>query len=141
MRAIMLNVSPGNIQALGRCDNYWGSAFACQVVVTAPATFSLKHSFDDVNDLINPLSVAGMFWDNSMFPAGAQSGSASITFNCSTAPLWVQLNLVSGTGSVRATLLQLGVHSRSNILLGKFAPPRLATAQNGAGGNFWATPQ
>lgn len=45
----------------------------------------------------------------------------------------------AGTGSVRATFVQIGEHSHSNISKGPFAPPTIADEDEiPAGSNYWA---
>ena len=66
--------------------------------------------------------ISSMVWDNTLLPPPAQSGNASLTFTIMAAPLYFRLNLTNGVGSVRATFLQVGEHSHSNITSGPFAP-------------------
>ena len=70
-------------------------------------------------------------------PLAAQSGTASVSFEVMACPLYFQLNLTNAVGSVRATFLQVGEHSHSNISKGPFAPPHLA-AQLEPGTNIGA---
>jgi hypothetical protein len=137
MRAITATVAPGATQALVRMDNYATAVLGGAIVCSGGGQFSLFHSHDDPNDLVNPVPVGSMFWDNSLLPAAAQSGGANVTFQIMTCPLYFRLNLTSGVGSVRATFLQVGEHSHSNISKGPFAPPKLAGA-GAPGTNFGA---
>jgi len=122
MRAITASLTPPATTAMVRLDNFANPALAVQVVVSGGATFTMNHSNDDPNDTVNPIAAGSMNWQDGMFPSGAQSGSASLTFGMLTAPLWIQLNLTNATGSVRATFLQVGVHAHSNIAGGPFVP-------------------
>ncbi|HEY3623744.1 MAG TPA: hypothetical protein VGL12_15385 [Roseiarcus sp.] len=128
MRAITANVNPSTTQALVRLDNFATAVLGAAIVVSGGAAFALVHSSDDPCDLVNPVPLANMAWDNSLLPLAAQSGSASITFQTMTSPLWFRLTLTNGVGAVRATFLQVGEHSHSNISSGQFAPPKLAAA-------------
>jgi hypothetical protein len=136
MRAITANVNAAVTQAMVRLDNYATAVLGCQVVAAGGANFTLQHSSDDPNDLVNPVPLANMAWDNSLLPPAAQSGAASVTFQIMTSPLWMRLTLTNGLGAVRATFLQVGEHSHSNITSGPFAPPKLA--QEGAPGSNFA---
>ena len=102
----------------------------------ATANYWLQHSFDDPNDLINPVPVADMFWDDSLIPGGGIN-NVSQSFQVMAAPLWFQLRLTNLLGSVRVTFAQIGEHSHSNITSGPFAPPRLAEAER-FGSNYGA---
>lgn len=113
--------------ALIRMDNYATAVVGGQIVVSGGAAFTLFHSHDDPCDLVNPVPVGSMFWDNSLLPGAAAGGSASVSFQIMACPLYFQLNLTNATGSVRATFLQIGEHSHSNIAKGPFAPPKLAS--------------
>jgi len=88
----------------------------------------------------NPV-IDAMAWDNSLLPPGAQSGSASMTFEIMAAPLYFQVNLTNGVGSVRVTFLQVGAHSHSNISKGPFAPPHMMSLDETPGTNFGAMPK
>lgn len=137
MRAITATVAPGATQALIRMDNYATAVLGGAIVCSGGGAFSLFHSHDDPNDLVNPVPVGSMFWDNSLLPTAAKSGSASVSFQIMACPLYFQLNLTGGVGSVRATFLQVGEHSHSNISKGPFAPPK--TGDDGLQGtNFGA---
>ena len=126
MRAITATVRPGsgNNAAYINIDNYETAVLGVQIVTQAGASYNLTHSFDDPCDLINPLPVNQMFWDNSLLPPEAQGvATGNISFQIMAAPLWFRLLLVNGLGLVRATFAQIGEHSHSNITQGPFAPP------------------
>jgi hypothetical protein len=137
MRAITATVNPTTTQALVRMDNFATAVLGGQIVVSGGAQFTLWHSSDDPNDLVNPVPVGSMFWDNSLLPANVLLGSASASFQIMASPLWFKLNLTNGVGAVRATFLQVGEHSHSNISSGPFAPPKLAS-EGAPGTNFGA---
>jgi hypothetical protein len=122
MRAITATVNPTTTQAMIRMDNFATAVLAGAIFVSGGAAFALVHSDDDPNDLVNPVPAASMAWDNSLLPLAAQSGAASVTFQVMASPLWFQLKLTNGVGSVRATFLQVGTHSHSNISKGPSAP-------------------
>ncbi len=138
MRAIKATVTPASPQAMVRMDNYATAVLGAAIVVDGGASFMLVHSCDDPNDLVNPVPVGDMFWDHSLLPEDAYIGTASITFQAMASPLWFKLNLTNAVGSVRATFLQVGEHSHSNISAGSFAPPtivdELSNGHNSAAG-------
>lgn len=141
MRAISRTVTPGtgNSQKFVRLDDFATAVLAGTVVVSGGAQFSLFHSFDDPNDLVNPTPVNSMFWDNSLLPTAAKGGTANVTFQIKTCPLYFVVTLMNGVGSARATFLQVGEHSHSNISSGPFAPPMMADMEDiPAGSNFSA---
>jgi hypothetical protein len=127
MRPITATVTPSQTQAMVRMDNYATAVLGGQIVVSGGAQFTLGHSSDDPCDLVSPVPVGSMFWDNSLLPLAVQGGAASVSFRIMTSPLWFLLKLTNGIGSVRATFLQVGEHSHSNITSGPFAPPHLAS--------------
>lgn len=139
MRAISRTVTPGtgNSQKFLRLDDFATAVVGGQIVCSGGATFALYHSFDDPNDQVNPTPINSMKWDNSLLPPIAQSGGTSCSFQIRAAPLWFVLTLTNGVGSVRATFLQVGEHSHSNISSGPFAPPALAEASR-PGTNYGA---
>jgi hypothetical protein len=126
MRAIIATVrpGPGNNAAYINIDNYATAVLGVQIVTQAGASYSLQHSFDDPNDLINPVPLNSMWWDNSLLPSNIQGiSTGNISFQIMAAPLWFRLLLVNGQGLVRVTFAQIGEHSHSNISQGPFAPP------------------
>lgn len=92
-----------------RLDDWADAPLGIQVVVNGTVNFTVQHSFDDPNDLFNPVAPANMFWDSGLVPAGAIGGTAGITFSMATAPVWMRIIMGSGTGSVRLTALQYNV--------------------------------
>lgn len=115
MRAITAIATVAAPQAMVFLDIWDGAAIGIQVVPSGGAEYTLDYSFDDPNDLINPIAVGNMFWDTSMVPGTVIDSTVAKTFSMPVAPLWGRISLLNGVGSVRATFLQLGVHSRSNI--------------------------
>jgi hypothetical protein len=89
-----------------RLDDWADAPLGVQVAVTGTVSFTVQHSFDDPNDLINPVPVGSMFWDTGLVPAGAIAGAAGITFSIAAAPVWMRLLLNSGSGSARMTVTQ-----------------------------------
>ena len=71
--------------------------------------FTVQHSFDNPNNLINPVPLANMFWDTSLIPAAAINGVAPTSFAVPTAPLWMRVLMNSGTGALRLTIAQYNV--------------------------------
>jgi hypothetical protein len=137
MRAITATVTPAAPTATVRMDNFATAVLGAAIVCSGGGAFTLSHSCDDPCDLVSPVPVGSMWWDNSLLPLAAQSGSANVTFQIMCSPLWFRLTLTGGVGSVRATFLQVGEHSHSNISKGPFAPPKLAD-EGAPGSNFAA---
>ena len=93
-----------------RLDEYADAPLGVQVAVTGAVNFTVQHCFDEGPDsLVNPISVASMFWDTSLLPAAAIGGTAGTSFSLTTAPLWIRILLNSGTGSVRMVAAQYNV--------------------------------
>jgi hypothetical protein len=92
-----------------RLDEWADAPVGVQVSVAGTANYTVQHSFDDPNDLINPVPVGSMFWDTGLVPAGAIGAAAGITFAMATAPLWMRLLFNSGTGSAKMVVTQYNV--------------------------------
>jgi hypothetical protein len=137
MRAITATVTPAQPTAMVRMDNYATAVLGGAVVCSGGGAFTLQHSSDDPNDLVNPVPFGSMFWDDSLLPAAAQAGSVSVSFQIMASPLWFLLTLTGGVGSVRATFLQVGEHSHSNITSGPFAAPHVSESDR-PGSNYGA---
>jgi hypothetical protein len=130
VRAITASLVPGTTVARTayiNIDNYATAVLGVQIVASGGASWWLAHSFDDPNDLINPVPLGSMFWDESLIPGGG-TGSESVSFQIMAAPLWFRFIMSNNVGAVRATFAQIGEHSHSNITQGPFAPPVLGGA-------------
>jgi hypothetical protein len=141
MRAITVSLVPGTVTqrtAYINMDNYATAVLGVQVVCSGGANFWLAHSFDDPNDLVNPVPLANMFWDNSLLPPSVDVSNMSVSFAIMATPLWFRLAMTNNVGAIRATFLQVGEHSHSNISQGPFAPPILGAASMGEGSNYGA---
>jgi hypothetical protein len=138
VRPITARVTPANPQAIVRLDNYATAVLGGAIVCLGGAGFTLFHSHDDPNDLVSPVPLGSMSWQNTLLPAAVQAGTASVSFQIMSAPLYFQLNLTGGVGSVRATFLQVGEHSHSNISKGPFAPPKTVDHDLAPGSNYGA---
>lgn len=92
-----------------RLDEWADAPIGVQVSVNGVVSYTVQHSFDDPNDLVNPVPQAAMFWDTGLVPAGAVGAAAGITFAIATAPLWLRLLLNSGTGSAKMVVTQYNV--------------------------------
>lgn len=137
MRAITATVNSASPQALIRMDDFATAVLGAQIVITGVATYSLLHSADDPNDLVNPVPFGSMFWDHSLLPLSVQNGNVNASFEIMASPIWFELMWLTGAGTIRATFLQVGEHSHSNISKGPFAPPELAGAGT-SGSNYAA---
>jgi hypothetical protein len=137
MRAITATATPANNTVLVRMDDYATAVVGVAIVPSGGGQFLLDYSFEDPNDLVSPVPLNQMTWDRSLLPAGAQMGTAPISFQMMACPLYFRLTLGLGVGSVRGTFLQVGEHSHSNISQGPFAPPRVA-GEGSPGSNYGA---
>ena len=70
MRPIMATVTPANPQAIVRLDDFGTAVLGVQIVASGGATFTLLHSSDDPNSLVNPIVVssAPVAWTPSSLP-------------------------------------------------------------------------
>jgi hypothetical protein len=140
MRAITAIASPINLQPMVNLDSWQGAAMGVQVNPSGGAEFTIDLTFDNPNDLIYPVPLAQVAWSTTMIPALAVAGTAGLTFSLPTAPIWIRCSLLNGVGQVRATYLQLGRHSRSNISVPQdellVSGPNFAAVHNGPG-NGW----
>jgi|HubBroStandDraft_6_1064221.scaffolds.fasta_scaffold2088602_1 hypothetical protein len=114
MRAITTTLGPnaagGATSGMIRLDEWADAPLGVQVAIASGAVnFTVQHSFDDPNDLINPVPLANMFWDTSLCPAGAIGGAAGLTFAIPVAPLWMRIMMNSGAGALRMTVTQYNV--------------------------------
>ena len=113
MRPITVTVGPGASPPVAsrmiRLDEWADAPVGIQCSVSGTANFTVQHSFDDPNDLINPVPVANMFWDTGLVPGGAIASGAGVTFSMATAPLWIRLMLNSGTGAAKMVVTQYNV--------------------------------
>lgn len=105
MRPITVTQAGVGASNMIRLDEWADAPVGVQVsILSGSPTFTVQHSFDDPNDLINPVPVGSMFWDTGLVPAGAIGGTAGLTFSMATAPLWMRLNVtVAGTAKMVVT--------------------------------------
>lgn len=99
----------GSVSQWVRLDEWADAPVGVQVSLNGTANFTVQHSFDDPNDLVNPVAPVNMFWDSGLVPAGAIGGTAGITFSMATAPLYMKLIQNSGTGSCKMVVTQYNV--------------------------------
>jgi len=110
MRPITVSIpagSPTNTQSnMVRLDE-WADAPVGVQLSGVSGTVQVQHSFDDPNDLINPVPVGSMFWDTGLCTAA--SYTANTTFSIATAPLWMRLNVSAGPGGGKLVITQYNV--------------------------------
>lgn len=112
MRPITVTLGPnqaGQASNMIRLDEWADAPVGVQVATQGAVTFTVMHSFDDPNDLINPIPVGSMFWDTGLVPAGAIGGTTGLTFAMPVAPLWMRVAITAGTGNLRMTVTQYNV--------------------------------
>jgi hypothetical protein len=112
MRPVQVNLGPNAAtnatSAMARMDEWADAPLGVQLVVSA-GTATVQSSFDDPNDLVNPVPVGSMAWDSSLMPAGAIGAAGTISFSIATAPLWLRLLAATGPATARMTLVQYNV--------------------------------
>ena len=87
-----------------RMDEWADAQLGIQVGVTGVVSYLVQTSFDEGPDsLVNPVPITAMNWDNSLTAAAASTAASLFV---PVAPLWVRLQLASGTGSVRMVATQ-----------------------------------
>jgi hypothetical protein len=115
-RAITRTATPASPNPMVNLDSWQGSVMGVQAVPSGGAEYTIDCSFDNPNDLIAPVPVGSMAFDTGLIPGTAIASLLGTTFTIPTAPIWIRVNLLNDVGSVRATYVQVGTHSRSNVL-------------------------
>lgn len=119
MRPVVAKVTAANPLAMVRLDQMHGAAVGVMAVIesgaTGAAAYQIDYSFEDPNDLVNPVPLASMDWDNSLIPAGAQQATTSLSFAIPTAPLWARVQLLPGATSVRVVFTQYEAHRTTMV--------------------------
>ncbi len=92
-----------------RLDEWADAPVGVQVSIQGTANYTVQHSFDDPNDLINPVALGDMFWDTGLVPPAAVDAALPITFAMATAPIWMRLLFNSGTGTAKMVVTQYNV--------------------------------
>lgn len=83
----------------------WGyPSVSVQCSATGTISFDVQVSNDDPNSPTNPVSLTAMTWSST----GAVGATASALVSLPFVPLYVRVLVNSGTGSVRATIVQAG---------------------------------
>ena len=72
----------------------------------ASAAYQIDYTFEDPNDLISPVPLASLTWDNTLIPAVAKAAVTSTTFTIQTAPVWARVQCLGGATSVRVVFTQ-----------------------------------
>jgi hypothetical protein len=137
-RAITATATPASPSPMVNLDSWQGSVMGVQAVPTGGAEYTIDCSFDNPNDLIAPIPFANMAFDTGLIPGTAIESTLGTTFTIMTAPIWIRVTLLNATGQVRATYVQVGTHSRSNIPIEidtLIAGPNFANGNPRANGN------
>lgn len=87
-----------------RFDEWAMATVGMQFNTTGTVNYTFQSTFDDPNDLINPIVPSAMVWDSSLSPVVAATTTTSATLTA--APLWGRILLNSGSGSVRGVFTQ-----------------------------------
>jgi hypothetical protein len=86
-----------------RLDEWAGGQVGFQAVVTGTVTaYTISTTFDDPNDLLNPVSVPT--WDSTLTGVAGASTTASGVIPC--VPRYIKATLTTGTGTVALTVTQ-----------------------------------
>lgn len=98
-----------------RLDEWGRPEVAIQCDVSGTVNYTVQASLDDPNSPTNPVLPSAMTWVNSpdasaVGATGAiQTSYGGYAAYVALTPLWVRVTLNSGTGTVTATVMQLGV--------------------------------
>jgi hypothetical protein len=91
-----------------RLDEWAAAQVSITTSISGTVNYTVQQSNDDPNSATNPVLPAAVTWLPSPDSA-AVGAAAAIATVLTVAPLWVRILLNSGTGSVTATIVQLGV--------------------------------
>jgi hypothetical protein len=116
-----------------RFDSWGIPQASIQAVVTGTVSYTLQLTQDDPNAPSNPVAAASMAW-SSTTDTTLVGASATIETYIPVVPVFARILLNSGTGSVRATFIQLGM-----ICLALFGGLSPSPAPPPASGNFIVT--
>jgi hypothetical protein len=108
MRPIVIATNGVSTSNLARLDEYANAPVSIQCTVSGTATYTVQTSNDDPNSVTNPVPLASMTWLSSL-DTNAVNATTSISTFLQYPPLFVRINQSSGTGSVTATVVQMGV--------------------------------
>jgi hypothetical protein len=108
MRPIRTTLTAAGVSPPISLDPWADAPAAVMVEVSGGAGFTVQYSFDDPNDLVNPIAQGSMVWDSTLCPAGAVAGVANISFALPVSPLWIRVQQ-TGTGTVTMVVLQYNV--------------------------------
>jgi hypothetical protein len=93
--------TPADSQWL-RLDEWAGGQIGFQCVVSGTVVYNVETTFDDPNSPLNP--VASPTWDSTL--SGINGYALSVSGSIEAVPLYIKVNLTSGTGSVALTVSQ-----------------------------------
>ena len=89
-------------------DSWAFGATSVQCAVAGTVSYNVEVSNDDPNYLGHPIAPAAMAWDNKYVPGSGAGVSIELFASVPAAPVWIRIALVSGSGSVRMTVVQQG---------------------------------
>ena len=104
---IPANSSAGATSQWVRLDSWNAGDASIQVVVNGTVNYTLQTTWDDPNDPVNPVPVANVTWFNSSDTDVLNSTKNAVS-QLAPLPTFARILLNSGTGSVRATVVQTG---------------------------------
>ncbi len=108
MRPIVITTSGVSTSNLARMDEYANAPVSIQCTASGTVTYTVQTSNDDPNSVTNPVPLASMTWVSSL-DTNAVGATSSISTYCAWPPLFIRINQTAGTGSVTATVVQMGV--------------------------------
>lgn len=91
-----------------RLDEYASAQVSIGCDASGTVNYTIQQSNDDPNSPTNPVAPSAMTWIATA-DAGGVAATGSVMSFFTYAPLWARVLLNSGTGSVTATFVQLGV--------------------------------
>lgn len=101
-RTVSVSATPGDSPWL-RLDEWAGGQVGFQAVVTGSVSaYTISTTFDDPNDILNPVAVPT--WDSTLTGIDGASASASGYIAC--VPRYIKATLTTGTGKVALTVTQ-----------------------------------
>ncbi len=108
MRPIRTSLVAAGVSPPISLDPWADAQCAVMVEVSGGAGFTVAYSFDDPNDLVNPVPFGSMIWDSSLCPGGAVAGTANISFALPVSPLYIRITQ-TGAGAVTMVVTQYNV--------------------------------
>ena len=85
-----------------RLDTWAGGQIGFQTVVSGTVVYNVETTFQDTDDPFSP--VASPVWDSTL--SGVDGMASNTSGNIPCIPVFIKINLTSGTGTVAMTVTQ-----------------------------------